>query len=46
MKFGDIWILHPKILEFGFYSLKFWGVWILHSKILEFEGIKSIQPKF
>ena len=23
LKFGDDWILHPKVLEFGFYPLKF-----------------------
>ena len=30
LKFGDVWILHPKVLEFGFSPLKFWGTWILH----------------
>ena len=30
LKFEDTWILHPKVLEFGFSPLKFWGTWILH----------------
>ena len=26
LEFGDVWILHLKVLEFGFYLLKFGGV--------------------
>ena len=32
-KFGGDWILHPEILEFGFYPLTFESVWILHPDI-------------
>ena len=33
LKLGSTLILHPKILEFGFYSLKFGSVWILHPEV-------------
>ena len=36
LKFRDVWILHPEILEFGFYPLKFRGIWILYQEISEF----------
>ena len=36
LKFGGDWILHPEILEFGFYLIKFGGVWILHPDVSEF----------
>ena len=36
LKFGDVWILHPEISNFGFYPLKFRSVWILHPDVLEF----------
>ena len=41
LKFEHIWILHSKVLEFGFHPLNFRGVWILHSKVYEFGGVKS-----
>ena len=36
LKFESVWILHPKVSEFGFYIPKFGGVWILNSQI---EGV-------
>ena len=47
LKFGGIWILHLKVLEFGFYLLfrfyfpKFVSAWILHTKFSEFGELKS-----
>ena len=50
--FGSVWILHLKISEFGFYSLKFEGVWILHIGIskfgfyhLNFKGVEILHSK-
>ena len=50
--FGGVWILHLKISEFGFYSLKFEGVWILHIGIskfgfyhLNFKGVEILHSK-
>ena len=37
LKFGCVWILHPEVLEFRFYSLKFGNIWILNPNVLEFE---------
>ena len=36
LKFGGNWILHPKILKFGFYPLTFGSVWILHIDVSKF----------
>ena len=36
LKFGDVWILHLEISEYGFYHLKFEDVWILHLKVSEY----------
>jgi len=33
LKFGDVWILHPKISDFGFNTLKFESVLILHPNV-------------
>ena len=48
LKFGSVWILHHKILNFGFYFLKFEDVWILHIYISEygFYPLKFIPPNF
>ena len=53
LKFSDVWILHPNVSKFGFYSyilgvfgfysLKFWNIWILRHKVLEFWDVKSKQ---
>ena len=52
LKFGSVWILHLKILEFGFYLLKFGGIWILHPKVskigfypLKFGSVWISPPK-
>ena len=42
LEFGGVWILHPEILEFGFYPLKFRSVWSLHIDILKF-GINPLK---
>ena len=36
LKFGSVWILHPKISEFEFYPPEVLGIWILHPSVSEF----------
>ena len=50
--FEGVWILHLKVSEFEFYSLKFEGVWILHIGIskfgfyhLNFKGVEILHSK-
>ena len=36
LKFECVWILHPEVSEFGFYTLKFESVWIVHLDVSKF----------
>ena len=36
LKFGNIWILHTEILEFGFYPINFESICILYLNVSEF----------
>ena len=36
LKFGDVWIFHPRVSNFRIYHLKFEGICILHPDISKF----------